>query len=246
MPNQSPKPRKRQAADAPPVIEDRRLARMGEAAPPRGSARKALMADEPRPDEGKRNRMKPFPRGQREPKPSDRPMADQEAPAQGKASPRDGYLRLRVRVEDGEMAVVGGKVVPGPLVQSEVLHPGMSYEVLRGARRVAYGDVPDAGEWRSFADPEGRAAMQGHHITRVASYEIAVRIPLEELSAADFGRLRVVLYRWQGAAPVPLKATGALKKVAGRGLTEVASLESLRLDTLPREVQSEIRRAIRK
>jgi hypothetical protein len=150
-----------------------------------------------------------------------------------------------VRVEGDELTPVGGKVVSGPLVQSDMLHPGMVYEVLKAGRRVTFGQVPDAGVWRSFPDPEGRPAMQGHHITELSSYEIAVRIPLEELAPADFGRLRIVLHRWRGVAPVALTDTGPLAKVLGTRLKEVASVRSLRLDTFPRELQAEIRRAMR-
>ena len=61
-------------------------------------------------------------------------------------------------VEPGKLSLVGGTVVDGPLAQSTELYPGLAYEVTVGSRRVAVGQVQDAGVLRSFGDPSGRPA----------------------------------------------------------------------------------------
>jgi hypothetical protein len=104
-------------------------------------------------------------------------------------------VRLRVLVENGELSVAGAKFVEGPLAPMETLHPGLAYEVMLGARRIAGGGIPDAGQWRSFPDPLGRPGLEGHHITEVLSYEIAVRVPAQELTMSALPKARITLYR---------------------------------------------------
>jgi len=145
---------RRMTDGAPPVVEDAKLPRMGEGevAPSRIGGRIALMTEEPKRDEGTRNRMAPFrhvknpadtrmPKGgypeQQPPKPPRRgkPAARAAKPAQ------EGYVRLRVLVQDGELAVMGAKFVEGPLAPMEMLQPGLAYEVTLGTRRIAAGAI---------------------------------------------------------------------------------------------------------
>ena len=176
-------PKRKQSAQrmkngAPPVVEDAKLRRMGEGEPEpvRIGGRMSLMAEEPKRDEGTRNRMAPFrhvkspaetrmPKGgypeQEPPKPPRRKKPAGRASKQAK----EGYVRLRVLVQDGELSVVGAKFVEGPLAPMETLHPGLAYEMTLGARRVAAGAIADAGVWRSYPDPLGRVgdARAPHH-----------------------------------------------------------------------------------
>lgn len=256
MTKQTPGRGRQQQAGAPPIVEDARLPRMGEAEPrpARVEGRVRLMADEPSPDKGKRNRMAPF-RGAGRVASEKRAKAlpDQKAPPPGRSAPGKrrtgdgsaGYLRLRLQVENDELTVTGGKVVAGPLVQAESLHPGLVYEVTRGGRRVCLGLIPDAGVWRSYPDPEGRPAMQGHHLTALSTYEIAVRIPLEDIRRQDLARLRVSLYQWQGAAPVDVVAARSIAEGVKGRLRPVAALEGIRFESLPRQLQAELKRAMR-
>ena len=257
MTKRTPGRGRRQQTGAPPIIEDARLPRMGEAeprpTPVQGRIR--LMADEPQADKGKQNRMRPF-SGRKKAASEKRPRAlpDQEAApparsAPGKRASGDeegpGYLRLRVQVENNEMTITGGKVVPGPLVQAATLHPGLIYEVTRGGRSIAHGLIPDAGLWRSYPDPEGRPAMQGHHLTRTPSYEIAVRIPLDAIRRQDLPQLKVSLYQWQGSTPVELEGKASIREGVKGRLRPVAELKGMKLDSLPRSLQAELKRAIR-
>jgi hypothetical protein len=157
--------------------------------------------------------------------------------------PGDGYLRLRVRVEDGNLSIEGAKVVEGPLVQDPVLTSGLAYEVTVGNRRLATGQIQDAGVWRSFPDPSGRPALSGHHITVVRSYEIAVRIPLTGLSMAVLRRANITLYRWRGEA-VTTEGNQPLKTRLRRAET-IGRLKGVRLNTLPKKVLTSLRNALR-
>jgi len=153
-------------------------------------------------------------------------------------------VRLRVLVQNGELSVVGAKFVEGPLAPMEILHPGLAYEMTLGSRRVAAGAIVDAGQWRSFPDPLGRPELQGHHITEVASYEIAVRVPAQELTMSALSKARITLYRWRG--------TGAAAPVAGRSLKAqlkgrvdtIATLNGIRLGRLSKKAQAELREAL--
>jgi hypothetical protein len=150
-----------------------------------------------------------------------------------------------VLVQDGELAVMGAKFVEGPLAPMEMLQPGLAYEVTLGARRVAAGAIVDAGVRRSFPDPLGRPGLEGHHITEMPSYEIAVRVPAQELSMSALPKARITLYRWSGTAPMAPVAGRSLKaQLKGRVVT-VATLDGIRIGQLPRQAQAELRGALR-
>jgi len=247
----------RMKSGAPPVVEDAKLPRMGEGdAPPLRIGRGlSLMPVEPRQDEGTRNRMVPFrhvktPAETRIPKggyPEQEPRrpSRRTKPA-GRASKRakEGYVRLRVLVQNSELSVAGAKFVEGPLAPMETLHPGLAYEVTLGSRRVAAGAIPDAGVWRSFPDPLGRPGLQGHHITDVPSYEIAVRVPAQELSMSALPKARITLYRWRGAGPAAPVAGRSLKTQLKGRVDTIATLKGIRLSRLSKEAQAELRGAL--
>lgn len=242
---------------APPIVEDAKLPRMGEGevAPWRIGGRIALMTEEPKRDEGTRNRMAPFrhaknpaetrmPKGgypeQEPPKPPRRGI-----PAGRPAKPaKEGYVRLRVLVQDGELSVTGAKFVEGPLAPMEMLHPGLAYEVTLGTRRVAAGAIVDAGVRRSYPDPLGRPGLEGHHITAMPSYEIAVRVPAHELSLSALPKARIALYRWSGTAPMAPVAGRPLKAQLKGRVETVATLNGIRIGRLPRQAQAELRGAL--
>jgi hypothetical protein len=149
-----------------------------------------------------------------------------------------------VLVENGKLSLAGATVVEGPLTQAPALHPGLAYEVMLGSRRIALGQVQDAGVWRGFPDPTGRPALSGHHITVVPSYEIAVRIPLAEISVAALRRARITVYRWSGETAAT-EGNRSLKARLGRRVETVGSMKGIRLDSLPKEEQNRVRSAFR-
>jgi hypothetical protein len=242
---------------APPVVEDAKLRRMGEGEvePARIGGRISLMPEEPKKDEGRRNRMARFrhvkrpaearmPKGgypeQEPPKPPGRTKPAKRAPQPAK----EGYVRLRVLVQNGKLSVEGAKFVAGPLAPVETVHPGLAYEVTLGARRVAAGGIVDAGQWRSFPDPLGRPGLEGHHITEVPSYEIAIRVPARELSMSALPKARITLYRWLGTAPAAPVAGRSLKTQLKGRVETVATLSGIRMNQLAKQAQAELRRAL--
>ena len=245
---------RRMTDGAPPVVEDAKLPRMGEGevAPLRIGGRIVLMTEEPKRDEGSRNRMAPFrhvksPTDARMPKGGYPEQQPSKPPRRGKPAGRpakpakEGYVRLRVLVQDGELSVTGAKFVEGPLAPMETLHPGLAYEVTLGTRRVAAGAIVDAGVQRSFPDPLGRPGLEGHHITEMPSYEIAVRVPAQELSISALPKARITLYRWRGTAPMVLVAGRPLKAQLKGRLETVATLNGIRIGRLPRQAQAALR-----
>ena len=249
---------RRQLDGVPPVIEDATLPRMGESEPvPRRIGRAMLvMPENPEQDRGTRNRMAPFRRvkSETEKRIPKRGYPDQEPPKPprrarpadgGSGKAEEGYVRLRVVVEDGGLSVAGAKFVEGPLAETNALHPGLAYEVTLGSRSIAAGGIADAGVWRSFPDPLGRPGLQGHHIAAVPSYEIAVRIPVQKLSVSALPKAQITLYCWRGTGPA-MAMTGRPLKAQLKGRVEtVATLKGIRMSRLSKQAQTELRRALR-
>ena len=246
-----------QKIGAPAVIEDAKLPRMGdgEPAPTRIGKSLSFMPEQPKAVAGTRNRMPPFRRAAAPARGRTQKgdFADQEPPKPPRASKsgagepkgaRDGYVRLRVMVEDGDLSIVGAKFVEGPLAQPAVITAGLSYEVVNGAQRIAAGDIVDAGEWRSYPDPEGRPGLQGHHLTKLDSYEIAVRVPANALSKSALAKMQINLYRWQGKEPAEVVEGRSLKSQLTGRLQKVATLKGIRLAQLPKHAQTALKRAL--
>lgn len=241
----------------PPVVEDAKLRRMGEGEvePMRIGGRMSLMAEEPKKDEGTRNRMAPFrhvkssaetrlPKGGYPEQEPPKPPRRTKPAGRGWKQAKEGYVRLRVLVQNRELSIAGAKFVEGPLAPIEALHPGLAYEVTLGSRRVAAGAIVDAGQWRSFPDPLGRPELQGHHITEVPSYEIAVRVPAQELKMSALPKARITLYRWRGTGPAAPVAGRSLKAQLKGRVDTVATLKGIRMSRLSKEAQAEVRRAL--
>lgn len=185
---------------------------------------------------------------------------DQVADKGGKASARkagtsskaaavgvgDSYLRLRVRVENGEMSVIEAREVGGPLVMRNTLPSGFAYEVTQGAKRVAVGSVPDAGEWRGFASPSGPPELQVHHVTTQADAEFNVRVPSAEVTLSSLPQTEITLYEVKDASQSPVLAQGvALADTFTNEIREVARLKGIKVDSLSKDAQKEIRRALK-
>jgi len=107
----------------------------------------------------------------------------------------EGYLRLRVKVDNGRLEVVGSKLVEGPLAMTSAFHGGFAYEVTAGGRLLHAGAIPDLGEFRSFAHPDGTPMQRGHHRYRVETYEFIARMPVNALRAADPGSVEIALFK---------------------------------------------------
>lgn len=245
-----PKRKMSDAKDAEPVVEDPSLPTMTDKPrrPRRIGGKLLHMPEEPSPPGGKANRMKPLPkkrpksRGRREEFPDQvekKPAARGEAVAEG-----DAYVRMRVRVEDGEMSVRSMQTVEGPLIPHEDLHGDLAYEVTVSGKRVSSGAIPDTGVNRSFPHPDPAPGQEGHHETPTAAHEFIARVPRKAISLSSLPRTNVTLFRVK-EGPLPMAAgTERLTQHFDKELREVAELRGIRLETLPESVRAEARRSL--
>jgi hypothetical protein len=95
----------------------------------------------------------------------------------------DGYVRMRVRLEDGKLSLLDAHEVEGPLVQPDTLAHGLVHEVLVDGQRVAVGAHPDANISRSFEEPGHGPG--GHHTYDVGTVDLTVRVPTAALRGVD-------------------------------------------------------------
>jgi hypothetical protein len=233
--------------DTGPVVGFPKLGVMTEKPPrPRSIEGKVLrMAAEPPADRGKANRMAPFTKAIRTAAP--KTLAEQkEGPATREVTEDGpGYVRLRLRVRDGEISVLSAKSVEGPLVDGK-LQGALAYEVTLGQKRVAAGAIPDVGEQRSYPVPKGRGEQAGHFVTRLDSYEVNVRVPKDRVSVAALSRLEVALYRVK--EELPIVHAHELRDISigtqfDRHVREVGRLKGLQPDKQAKPVAAQLRKA---
>jgi hypothetical protein len=187
------------------------------------------------PKEGKSKRRK-----------SSRSMGEMEELALGRSVSGEGYVRLRICYDRGELSVVSAKRVDGPLVQPQRLEEGFVYEVRRGSQRISAESIPDLGVQRGFPPPEGEETkeLQGHHITHLAAYEFNVRIPADEFTRRSLRNLQIALYETVEIPEVRQMDARPLD-VQFEDLRKVGQLKDIRMDELPDDVQKQMDDALR-
>lgn len=162
------------------------------------------------------------------------------------ASKAQGYLRLRVRLENGELSVVGARAVEGPLAFDESLDGELVYEVRVGQRRIGIGAVPDAGEMRSFPPPEPREGQIGHHVVPLPAIEFNVRIPSEKLPPAALQQLSIDVYEMKERPERPYRLSAEpLAEQYEKDARLVARLRGVEMQKLEPRVRDDLRRALR-
>jgi hypothetical protein len=179
-------------------------------------------------------------RGQQEP-------PDQQR-ARTRGRPAEQYVRLRVQVEDGELSIIDGRLVDGPLAQTTAFQGSHAYEVTDGDRLLHAGSIPDLGVVRSFAHPKGTLEQHRHHSYELSTYEFAARVPAEALKDAAASKIAVVLYRVKerepaAAMPVPTLAAAPLGTQRARELREVGRVVGLPASVLPSALSKKAVRA---
>src|SRR5260370_36576847 len=196
MANETPPNKGEQVKGGPPIVENAQLPRMGtQAMPPKlinGAVRHMTVGAQP--VQGS-NLMAPVPKDQTQQqgaggKPT---YPAQERKTMEQPAPGQGYIRLHVRVTNGQLSVIGAQAVAGPLVQNQSLHHDYAYEVTVGANRVAVESFPNPAERRSYPNPHGAQGQEGHHITHAASYDFTARIPRPPLSRAQLPQVQMAL-----------------------------------------------------
>jgi hypothetical protein len=232
-----------------PVVENPRLPLMTDEPPPEKliGGKRLLMPTKPKADAGKTKRMAAVVKGTvRQPKihPEMEPRKTRST-----AGRREGYVRLRLRVTDaGRMQVIGAKAVDGPLVDPK-LQGAMAYEVTLEGRRLAAGGIPDVAEWRSFPDPNAMLPeTEGHHVTEVPTYEVNVRVPKAEVSAADLPQLEIALFRVKEELPDAAPALAGDRPMSERferELRVVGRLKGIKPDKLAKPLADQIKDAFK-
>lgn len=250
MPSKDKRPDQMQSDETTqPVVSNARLARMTESAPrPRKIDGKILKmiesVDENATPAGKTDRMAKADIKDEDEKPR-KEMPDQEGRKPDSlttAAADDGYVRVRMHVENGEITVIGAKAVEGPLTVQERVQAELVFEVTNNKRRISMGNILDVGVSRGFPDPQGRAT--GHSIIPTPSFDFTVRVPKKEFSETSLSRLSVVVYRAKGTLPEEI---GNDKRgfAAHEQLREVARMDGIKMDNLAGDVREQVRRAVK-
>lgn len=155
------------------------------------------------------------------------------------SAPSEGYVRVQIHVENGQLSVTGVKEVAGPLVLPATVARGYAYEVLVADQQIALGSIPDAGVHRSFANRDIPGPQGKHHIVELPAFDFFARIPKTHFSAAILPRLTVVLHR-VSEAPDRLAPAASLHVQAGVVTSEVGRLSGIKLDQLSWTVRPQI------
>jgi len=132
-------------------------------------------------------------RGNAQQPPSQEPPDQERSPQALRGG--EQYLRLTVRVDDGELSIVDSHLVDGPLAQATAFQGGFAYEVTDGSRLLHAGSIPDLGTVRGFAHPNGTLEQQRHHTYELSTYEFDARVPVPALRTADLSKVSIALYR---------------------------------------------------
>ncbi len=218
-------------------------------APRRIGGKTVVMAEEPKPSRLTKNTMASFstkpqaPAKRTEPGDQQPPKNDLRSAASGSESGSgsgSGYLRLLLRVVDGEARLRGAKFVPGPLDRPTTISAGLSYVATVGDRQIGVGAVPEFAERRSFPDPSGRSGMERHHVTEIEAPEFTVRIPADAMSEGQLADLRVDLLRWRGRGPGDHIAVSELSRQPKAAVTLVAQLAGVDPADLPAPVRRQL------
>jgi hypothetical protein len=168
--------------------------------------------------------------------------SDQTA-AKRRALGGEGYVRLRVRVEeDGGASIVDSHFVDSTLIEPSAIHGNFVYEVTEGDKRLHLDSIPDLGVFRSFVNPDGPPEERQHHIYELKTYEFDARVPAPQLAAAALPKVAITLYRVKEARPDMPVGAKPLHIQYERELREIARVDGVSPRVLP-EVMQKQRRA---
>lgn len=104
----------------------------------------------------------------------------------------EGYLRLVIDVDDGELTLVDAAVIDGPVVFSD-LTGQMAYDAVVHGRRVAADAFDDLAVRHSFPPPD--SPETGHGEGQTSHYQFVARVPRSEVTLEELADLEVTLMR---------------------------------------------------
>jgi hypothetical protein len=152
-----------------------------------------------------------------------------------------GYVVLRMRVQNGELAVIGSRLVEGPFLESQDLIPsGIAYEVSLKRKRIAIGSLPDVGEQRSFPRPkEGHE----HHITVLPGFDFNLKIPANKIKFNELPGVDITLYRFKENIPMLPLTEAPLAEQFERQVRTVAHMKGIQVKRLTEDIQKSLKKA---
>jgi hypothetical protein len=164
----------------------------------------------------------------------DRPK---ELPDQEGRRPRtsDTYVRLRIRVEDGDLRVVDSQVVQGSLEQTTFFGGPYAYEVNLDGVRLHAGALPDLGVMRAFVPPGKEGEHLGHNFQELTTYGFDVRVPSTDLTTAALRRLQVRLFRVKAQPDHEIDSVESLERHLEANMREVGEVTGVPRSALPVE-----------
>ena len=159
----------------------------------------------------------------------------------------ESYLRLRVRVENGNMSIVDARQVEGPLIQSSIIQNGYVAELLHNGNPVAVEAIADLGERRPYFDP-GRALVEGaaHGSFDVPTAEFALRIPSGAMLFKNLPKAEIALYQIKDSSqPLRTRAGASLRTDYQSEVREVARLKGVNMTNLSKAAQASVKRVLK-
>jgi hypothetical protein len=157
--------------------------------------------------------------------------------SRGAGSPREQYIRLRIRVNNGRLSVVDSHLVDGPLGQERGFPGSNAYEVTLGDRLLHAGALPDLGVQRSFPNVDGPPRQHGHYFTERTTYEFTARLPADAVTRDTVKEIAVRLHRVKQEARTDQLGEAPLAMQFERQLRPIAELVGLPDSVLPEAIE---------
>lgn len=160
------------------------------------------------------------------------------------SDPSDGYVRLKIHMEDGKLSVTDAKEVPGPFVTQTAVNLGYNYEVTTDDKPISLGFLPDVGVRRSFANIDAPGIELREHITILPSFDFFVRVPKNQISEKTLPRMTIAVHEVKQTPDTLLKEVPLIKQT-GLVSTEIGRMDGIKIDEVPKEVRSELKRILK-
>jgi len=161
--------------------------------------------------------------------------------------PGTGYVVLRMRVQNGQISVIGSRKVDGEFLEHEnLIQNGITYEAFVKDERISIGSVPDYGEQRSFARPEGDPSQEGHHITILPGFDFNVKIAANRIAFKDLPMLKLNLYVFKEHVPAIALSAAPLKEQFSKEVRLVAAMDGINVERLQKDVAASLRSTFKK
>lgn len=247
--------KRRMKDDEQPVVEDADLPEMDDELNNQSQTEEedgdSFMLDDPQPDfegeiaeDDEPNLMDPVPDEVAEIaiESTQRELKQQESREEEVPVREEGYIRLRLQVDDDELSVTDARVIEGPLITSEKPFGEFVYEVTRNQRLLSTDSILDAGVKRSYPSPEHPS--MGHINTPLSSLEFNVRVPRQELSESTLPETDITVYRVKESVPDTMSDEQPIDAQFTRELREVSRLEGIQIEELDEDSQQRLKNAL--